>query len=603
MRILKALRGITKHLALVIFVTIYVVLALLTYKDFGITWDEFVDYNKGVISYQLLFKKIVDKPFLLNKVNGHLDITDEPDPYSSFKRALNTSPTRFTNFMLYSGFYPMVLFILNKNKSIETYHLLNILFSLGIFISLYAVLYHHYKNQKIAILGPIFLFLTPRFLGHIPGNPKDIPFAVMYFISCSAIYFLALSKNKLTKILIIGLLFGLTQDFRVAAITLYGILILFDIYSFILKKQNTPAESGTWRQFFLNEAQSVMLIAITALLISVLTWPYLGINVIPNLQELLKLRTNFPWVETVLYQGNEMKAAQLPGHYLVTWFTITTPLLILIPALLSPLVIKKRVQNKLFILFLLILVTNMALYLIIKPLTYDGLRHFLFLVPFVSALGAMAIVAFFQNTRRNLIKTGIVIIVFINVAVIARQLVILHPYQYIFFNSLVGGLQGAYKNYETDYWGASYSEAIDWFKENIATDKNKLYGIHIVGIKRYKVYQASNIINVHPKIADYIFHFTRRMKEEPKKEDIIHIVERNNVPLVFITKNTDTTKPFFTSEVREILKRLSEESLDFVVRNVNYFAKKKGYAKVTKATLAAQLKEMKLPLDKELIEK
>ena len=603
MSISKVLHGITKHIALAIFITLYVILALLTYKDFGITWDEFVDYNKGVVSYQLIFKKTVENPFDLNKHNGHLDITDEPDSYSSFNRFVDTDRTRFTNFILYSGFYPMVLFILNKNKSIEIYHLLNILFSLGIFISLYAVLFHYYKNQKIAILGPIFLFLTPRFLGHIPGNPKDIPFAVMYFISFSAIFFLTSSKNKLTKVLILGLCFGLTQDFRIAAITLYGILILFDIYTYTLEKQKNPEASGTWGQFFIEETQTVILIAITALLVSVLTWPYLGMNVLPNLQELLTLRTNFPWEHTVIYQGKELKGTQLPGHYLVTWFAITTPLIILIPALLSPLTIKKRFQNKLFVLLLLTLVINMTLYIIIKPVTYDGLRHFLFLVPFVSALGVMAIVEFFQNTKRTLISIGIVIIILLNAVVISRQIVSLHPYQYIFFNSLVGGLQGAHKKYDTEYWGASYSEAINWFKENIATDKNKLYGIHILGIKRYKVYQASNIINVHPKIADYIFRFTRRMQEEPKKEDIVHIIERNNVPLVFITKNNDTTKPIFTREVREILKRLPEESLDFVVRNVNYYAKKKGYAKVTKETLVEQLKEMKLPIDKMLIEK
>jgi hypothetical protein len=378
---------------------------------------------------------------------------------------------------------------------------------------------------------------------------------------------------------------------------------LFDTYTYLLEKQKNPNESDTWGQFFIKETQSVILIGITALLVSVLTWPFLGINVIPNLQELLKLRTNFPWMETVIYQGKELKAAQLPGHYLVTWFAITTPLIILIPALLSPLAIKKRFQNRLFVLILFILAINMALYAIIKPVTYDGLRHFLFLVPFISALGIMAIVEFFQHTKRRLIRIGIVILILINVLVISRQIVTLHPYQYIFFNSLVGGLQGAYKKYDTEYWGASYSEAINWFKDNIATDKNKLYGIHIVGIKRYKVYQASNIINVHPKIADYIFRFTRRMQEEPKQEDIVHIIERNNVPLVFITKNNDITPPIFTREVREILKRLPEDSLDFIVRNVNYFAKKKGYAKVTKETLAEQLKEMKLPVDKTLIEK
>ena len=603
MKIPKTLKGITNHITLVIFVTLYVILALLTYKDFGITWDEFVDYNKGVVSYQLIFKKTVENPFVLNKHNGHLDITDEPDPYSSLMHYVNTSRTRFMNFMSYSGFYPMILFILNKNKSIEIYHLLNILFSLGIFIALYAVLYHHYKDQKIAILGPIFLFLTPRFLGHIPGNPKDIPFAVMYFISCSAIYFLASNKNQLTKILILGILFGLTQDFRIAAITLYVILILFDIYTYSLEKQKNPTESDTWGKFFIKETQTVILIGITALLVSVLTWPYLGINVIPNLQELLKLRTNFPWEHTVIYQGKELKGTQLPGHYLVTWFAITTPLIILIPALLSPLAVKKRFQNRLFVLFLLTLAINMTLYAIIKPVTYDGLRHFLFLVPFVSALGVITIVEFFKNAKGKLIKAGIAILILVNVVVISRQIITLHPYQYIFFNSLVGGLQGAYKKYDTEYWGASYSEAINWFKENIATDKNKLYGIHILGIKRYRVYQASNIKNVHPKIADYTFRFTRRMQEEPRKEDIVHIVERNNVPLVFITKNNDTSIPVFTGEVREILKRIPKETADFVVDNVIHYATKKGYTKITKESLAEVAEEwekMKKPISKML---
>ena len=56
----------------------------------------------------------------------HLDIKDEPSSYASFNRYVNTDRTRFLNFMSYSGFYPMVLFILNKNKSIEIYHLAEI---------------------------------------------------------------------------------------------------------------------------------------------------------------------------------------------------------------------------------------------------------------------------------------------------------------------------------------------------------------------------------------------------------------------------------------------------------------------------------------------
>jgi hypothetical protein len=224
MKAVKALNVIKKHIALILFIIVYVAIALVTYRDFGLTWDETVNYNRGVLSYQHLFKKTIDNPYQFNKKNGHLDVKDVPNTYSSYKNYLNTKYVRFLDFYSYSGFYPMILFALNKDKSIERYHLLNILFSLGIFVFLYALLYHYYHDQKIAILGPLFLFLTPRFLGHIPGNPKDIPFAVMYFISCTALYFFASSKKTLTKILVIGLLFGLTQDLRAAAITLYLVL-------------------------------------------------------------------------------------------------------------------------------------------------------------------------------------------------------------------------------------------------------------------------------------------------------------------------------------------------------------------------------------------
>jgi hypothetical protein len=308
------------------------------------------------------------------------------------------------------------------------------------------------------------------------------------------------------------------------------------------------------------------------------------------------------WKGTTLYQGTELKAIKLPGHYLVTWIAITTPLIILIPTLLSPLVIKKRFQNKLFVLFLLVLITNMILYAIIQPVIYDGLRHFLFLVSFVSSLGVMAIIEFFKTTKGKLIKAGIALLILINLIVISKQIVSLHPYQYIFFNSLVGGLQGAYKKYDTDYWGASYNEAINWFQENIATDNNKRYGIHIGEIKRYKVHHASNIKNVPPEIADYIFRLTRRMKKETKKEDTVHIIERNGVPLVFITKNPNTTIPIFTEDAREILLKIPEEKMFFAIKYAKQYALEKGYTKVTRASLAEQLAEIGLTIDEALAE-
>jgi hypothetical protein len=42
----------------------------------------------------------------------------------------------------------------------------------------------------------------------------------------------------------------------------------------------------------------------------------------------------------------------------------------------------------------------------------------------------------------------------------------LHPYQLVYFNSLVGGPSGAQNRFEMDYWGFSYKEAMQWLLSN-----------------------------------------------------------------------------------------------------------------------------------------
>jgi hypothetical protein len=128
------------------------------------------------------------------------------------------------------------------------------------------------------------------------------------------------------------------------------------------------------------------------------------------------------------------------------------------------------------------------------------------------------------------------VLIGINAVAVLKEMVSLHPYQYIYFNSLVGGLEGAHKKYDTEYWGASYNEAINWFKENVAVDKKKIYRIYIDGIKYYVVYQAKNIRKVPFEEAEYFFWLTRRLQEEPKKDDILHVVRRKGVPLAFVTR-------------------------------------------------------------------
>jgi hypothetical protein len=47
----------------------------------------------------------------------------------------------------------------------------------------------------------------------------------------------------------------------------------------------------------------------------------------------------------------------------------------------------------------------------------------------------------------------------------------LHPYEYIYYNKLVGGPQGAFRRFEMDYWATSYKQATEYLNR-VAPEKS-----------------------------------------------------------------------------------------------------------------------------------
>jgi hypothetical protein len=63
-------------------------------------------------------------------------------------------------------------------------------------------------------------------------------------------------------------------------------------------------------------------------------------------------------------------------------------------------------------------------------------------------------------TRGRLVASGGLAIVTACLLADAVTLVRLHPYQYLFYNPVVGGLEGASRRYDLDYWFSSMPEAL-----------------------------------------------------------------------------------------------------------------------------------------------
>jgi hypothetical protein len=73
------------------------------------------------------------------------------------------------------------------------------------------------------------------------------------------------------------------------------------------------------------------------------------------------------------------------------------------------------------------------------------------------------------------IKQGAFVLILSSVFITIFDMVELHPYQSVYFNRVVaGGLKTEASRFETDYWGNSYKEGVEWVIENYSPHlKNK----------------------------------------------------------------------------------------------------------------------------------
>jgi len=93
--------------------------------------------------------------------------------------------------------------------------------------------------------------------------------------------------------------------------------------------------------------------------------------------------------------------------------------------------------------------------IVTRPAMYNGIRHFVFVLPPLAVAGGLCaniIVEYLQRFGRTALAAAAAIFVFgISLPVIA--MIRLHPYEYVDFNEIAGGVRGAQSRFMLDYWG------------------------------------------------------------------------------------------------------------------------------------------------------
>ncbi|MDR3424446.1 MAG: glycosyltransferase family 39 protein [Alphaproteobacteria bacterium] len=508
---------------------VVLVLILLTFLDYGITWDEELQSQYGLAIADYYASWFKDHRF------------DE-----------------IFNLYLYGGMFDGLAAVVDQYLPLRIYdsrHLLNALFGLLGMWGTWRV-GRLLGDGATALLALILLATVPMYYGHMFNNPKDIPFAVgiiwiVYFMTRSY------AKPELPVLLKLGVVLGLTLGVRVGgAMIFFFWLAPMGIVAGLpwLRQRNGENARVVFKDVWHKAWRVVLPVGAVGYAVMLLCWPWAQQNPIMNPLHALAEFSNFPQIVEVLFDGTTYMSTDLPWYYVPLYFGIQLPELLLFLLAASVFFLPKTwrhftlAQKQGFSLIVLMMGVPVLYAMLRHPALYDNVRHFLFAVPLmcvVAALGARTgFVWCVSQFRNHAAKHAVAAALCVFVAILlGSQIVImarLHPYEYIYDNQFIGGVSGAYGKYSSDYWGSSFKDAAQRIQELVAKEggvpDGKIFKIAICGPwDAAMIYLPPDYEAVTAdKPADFFLATTRWMCQNMRPGKEVIRIQRMGVPLAVV---------------------------------------------------------------------
>jgi hypothetical protein len=426
-------------------------IAALTFRDYGLGWD---DYTHAEYADLLL------------RMYG-----------SGFK---DTAALSFANLYMYGGGFDMAAALLHKVIPLELFETRRLLGAIVGVIGL-AVTWRLARRVGGPIAGLaalLLLALCPIYYGHMFMNPKDAPFAVAMVILMLGLVRLAeeYPAPSARTVLIVGLGAGLSIGSRI----LGGLALLYAVIGFVpllVEESRTQGAREAVRRFV---HVLYMLLPGLALgyLIMGLIWPWSIIQFANPLHALTYFSHFFekPWKE--MFDGALVSVPDMPWSYLPTLFALQMPEVLLalsLAGVIGAVVVLPRsdvtARRKTILLMLMLAATlPIAVAMVKRPALYNGIRHFIFVIPPMTVLAGLAFawgMKWLKDNRIGWQPAAFALFIF-GLLLPLGEMIRLHPYQYTHFNHIAGTVRGADDRFMLDYWGLAFKQASDSLREQIA---------------------------------------------------------------------------------------------------------------------------------------
>ncbi|MGY3491983.1 glycosyltransferase family 39 protein [Bradyrhizobium sp. USDA 4502] len=448
------------------------VVAGLTFRDYGLGWD---DYTHA--EYADLLLRMYE---------------------SGFK---DTGALSFANLYMYGGGFDMAAALLHKIIPLELFETRRLLGAIVGVIGLAVTwrLARRVGGPRAGLAALLLLALCPTFYGHMFMNPKDAPFAVAMVVLIMGLVRLIeeYPAPSPRTILIVGLGAGLSIGCRV----LGGLALIYAVVGFVpllieeFRKQG-PREA-THR--FAHVVYVLLPGLVLGYLVMGLIWPWSIMEPGHPLEAVTYFSHFFekPWKE--MFDGALVSVPDMPWSYLPTLFALQLPevlLVLLAAAVVITLMSLSRydvtAKRKSIMLMLTLAATlPLVIAMVKRPALYNGIRHFIFVIPPMTVLAGVAFARgmdWLGENRRAWQPAALAMFAF-GLLLPLSEMIRLHPYQYTHFNHIAGTVRTADNFFMLDYWGLALKQASDGLREQLAErqevpPQNRKWKVAVCGPQR-----------------------------------------------------------------------------------------------------------------------
>lgn len=441
----KAFQKVSEHRWALLFLGLFLAFGLFAVGDYGITWDEQYQRDYGQFVHHYV----------------HYD-----DTYLHEYKSRYHGPA--FQYMLYLAEH--WLKPADPGDVYRLRHLLTFLFSVVGIGFFYLLCLEIFRKRNWALLGMVLLTLSPRIFSHSFYNSKDATFMYMFIIAVYTMLVMLRNLNWRTMTAH-AIVCAFLIDIRIlgAFVPIFtGILLL---------PRLMVSSAQTFR--LLPKLAAYGLLVLFGM---VLFWPTLWHAPLAELINALKTMSAYPWDSPIRFGGAFVTPRELPWHYLLTWMLITTPLIHLFLIAAGAVVVmfkgsELHWEHRLTVLLWAILpiwaITNRG------ATVYDGWRHVYFLWPvavIMAVAGARWLMGMLEVRVPSVLPWTVLILL---LCWPARWIVVNHPHQAVFFNSLA--VDNAGMRYELDYWGGSYKQALEWLVQHVPEGEIRICPVNLPG--------------------------------------------------------------------------------------------------------------------------